>query len=202
MKFNDFRNRMAPFTLFSLRDTRILDPGFDRRRLYEWSAKGYLKLIAKGWYLFADTSIDENTLDWIANRIYAPSYISLETIMSRTSLIPDTVHAITSITTRKTRTIQTVFSKFIYRTVSPRLFFGYTLGPHEVKIALPEKAILDYLYLHTDIRTREDFESLRVDRQALVGRINRRRFDKFLKHYTNKALQRRAELFFTWVCHA
>src|SRR3990167_6547201 len=40
----------------------------------------------------------------IANRLYAPSYISFEYAMSRYGLIPESVYAVTSATSRITRT--------------------------------------------------------------------------------------------------
>lgn len=188
--------------LFSIQDARLLEPGFDRRRLYEWSVKGYIKLLTKGWYIFSDVATDENRLDQIACKLYAPSYISLETMLSRTELLPDMVRSVTSVTTRKTRTIQTAIAKFSYRTLSPRLFFGYDIGSNGVKTACLEKALLDYLYLAADMRTREDFESLRIDREMLAERLDQRRFEEILAKFNIKTLRQRAELFMKWVRHA
>lgn len=198
MKYVNFRRQMAPLIVFSLRDARMIDSSFDRRRLHEWRGKGYIRLAAKGWYLFTDVDINDTLLDCIANRIYAPSYVSLETVLSRSGLLPDTVLKVTSVTTRKTRTVRSDIAEFTYRTVSPRLFFGYTIGPRGEKVATPEKALLDYLYLHPDLKTRTDFESIRSDRHIISQELNRVRFGEYLARFGGKTLRARADSYFKW----
>ena len=202
MNYIEFRTRMTPLTVFSLHDARMIESDFDRRRLHEWRRKGYIESLVKGWYLFADSTIDDDCLDRIANRIYAPSYVSLETVLSRMGFIPETVHSVTSIATRKTRDIRTDIAFFSYRTVSPRLFFGYEIMPHGAKVATAEKAVLDFLYLHADLAAPEDYDSLRIERQELSDRINTDRFNDFLTRFGSKALRLRAERFMQWVRNA
>ncbi|MBN1127779.1 MAG: hypothetical protein JXA71_02260 [Chitinispirillaceae bacterium] len=170
--------------------------------MHEWQKKGYVTLLANGWYLFSDVPVDENNLDWIANRLYAPSYVSLETVLSRRGLIPETVPTITSITTRKTREINTALATFTYRTVSPRFFFGYDTGLRGLKTAFVEKAVLDYLYLHADLVAQEDFESLRIDNAEFSIRFNMSRFNDFLSRFNSKALTTRAKKFMKWARYA
>ncbi|HEC61359.1 MAG TPA: hypothetical protein ENI27_03800 [bacterium] len=81
MNYITFRNTLRKFPVFSLIDARAVDPGFDRRRLNEWQAKGYIRKIINRHYLFTDIDIDENRLFEIAGRIYKPSYISLRTVL-------------------------------------------------------------------------------------------------------------------------
>ena len=202
MKYLDFRRRMAPFAAFSIRDARMLDPAFDRRRLHEWSARGYLRLLTKGHYVFADIDIDDRSLDLIANRLYAPSYVSLETVLSRAGLIPEKVRQVTSVTTRKTRSAPAGLATFSYRTVAPRLFFGYVIEPNGARVAVVEKALLDYLYLHPDLQTREDYESLRMDRRQLADQLDRRRFAGHLARFGSKALSERANRLLEWARYA
>ncbi len=82
MNFIHFKNSLRDFPVFSIADIRAAYGGFDRRRLSEWQKKGYIQKIIKGYYLFSDVDMNENTLSAIANKIYKPSYISLETAMS------------------------------------------------------------------------------------------------------------------------
>jgi len=198
MRYIDFRRKMDQFAVFSLNDARMLSADFDRRRLHEWSRKGYIRLIARGYYIFSDIEIDDTMLELIANRVYAPSYVSLESVLSRAGLLPETVLQVTSVSTRKTRTISTDISTFSYRTIVPRLFFGYEIGVRGTKVANVEKAVLDYLYLHPHLRTRQDYESLRIDRQQLAARVSQQRLDKYLERFGNKALYSRAQKLFTW----
>lgn len=203
MRYNEFRRLMAPFAVFSINDVRMVEPGFDRRRLHEWHTRGYIRLIAKKYYMFADITIDESVLDLVANKIYAPSYVSLESVLSRHGLLPETVSQITSVCTRKTRSIATDIATFTYRTIAPRLFFGYEIaGKSGTKVACMEKAILDYLYFHPDLRARQDYEALRIDRQELSSRIDQNRFESLLARFDMKALDVRAKKFIKWVRYA
>lgn len=86
----------------------------------------------------------------IANKIYFPSYISLETALSYHQIIPETVYSITSITTKKTQRFLVLGKEFVYRSLKTDGFSGYKLYQIDDKtrayIALPEKALADYLY--------------------------------------------------------
>ena len=199
MRFLDFRKALADFRVFSLSDIRVIDPGFDRKRLTEWQQKGYITKIIKGHYIFCDVEPDDNILIEIANRIYGPSYVSLETALAHHHLIPESVYAITSVTTRRTYAFETPVSRFFYRTLLRRLFFGYDIGPRPIKIAFVEKALLDLFYLNPNLQTEEDFESLRLDRDSLLERLDQHRFDAYLRRFAQKTLTGRMERFTRWL---
>ena len=78
MTYIEFQKLLNPFTVFSLADIRQAGFTFHRRRLSEWQEKGYIRKVIKGYYVFVDRAIDEKVLFEIANRIYAPSYVSFE----------------------------------------------------------------------------------------------------------------------------
>ncbi len=158
--------------------------------------------MANGYYVFAEARINEMFLVRVANKIYAPSYVSLETVLSQSGFIPETVHQITSISTRKTRIIKTPLGVFSYRTVSPRLYFGYEIQEYGSKIACAEKAILDYLYLHPDLRTRKDYESLRIEPAELKKNIDQSKFDELLHRFNSHALNKRVFNLFRWANYA
>ncbi|MCJ7525291.1 MAG: hypothetical protein MUP71_08725, partial [Candidatus Aminicenantes bacterium] len=150
MQYLEFQNALKDFTVFSLADIRQAEPGFHRRRLNEWQEKGYIKKVIKGHYVFSGLELDERVLFEIANRIYAPSYVSFEMALSYYGLIPESVFGITSASTRKTSRFSTTLGEFLYRTIQPRLFFGFEIRRHggkTFKIAQPEKAFLDFLYI-------------------------------------------------------
>ena len=201
MNYLTFRNFMKDFTVFSLRDILRVEPGFHQRRLNEWQAKGYIRKVIKGFYIFSDQPLDELVLFEIANRVYKPSYVSLESALAYYQLIPESVFGVTSVSTRRTYRFATGLAEFRFRTVKPGLFFGYELMPargKRVKIARPEKAVLDFLYLNPGLRSGPDFESLRIDTdrffrtvsvralQAAAVRFGRKPFiarvDRFLEH--------------------
>lgn len=85
----------------------------------------------------------------IANRLYFPSYISLDTALSYYHLIPETVYAVTSVTTKSTREFEALGRLFSYRRIKKEAFTGYileTVRGDRVYIASPEKAVADFLY--------------------------------------------------------
>jgi predicted transcriptional regulator of viral defense system len=175
MRFIDFKEQLKGFTVFSLPDIRMVDTTFDLRRLTEWRAKGYIRKIVRGHYIFSDTAVSEPVLYAIANRIYPPSYVSCETALAWYGLIPESAYATVSVSTRKTARFSTGTGVFLYRTVAPRLFFGNDIavaGGVRFTIAGVEKALMDFLYLHPDLREPEDMESLRINAEAFHTRVN------------------------------
>ncbi|MBN1669970.1 MAG: hypothetical protein JXR37_02990 [Kiritimatiellae bacterium] len=202
MRFVQFRRVMARFPVFSLSDIRMVQRDFDRRRLSEWQEKGYIEKIVNRYYRFADIPVDDAFLFRVANKIYSPSYISFESVLSEANLIPETVHQVTSAATRKTVSYSTRIGVFSYRTLNPRLYFGYDVGQEGLRVATLEKAILDYLYLHPELKDREDIEALRVDPSELKSRLDLERFEAFLARFDKKALVKRATGFLKWVHYA
>lgn len=198
MNFIQFKDALKDFTVFSLNDIRLIDLHFHRRRLIEWQEKEYIRKVAKGRYIFSDLKIDENVLFEIANRIYSPSYVSLESALSYYQLIPEAVYGITSVSTRRTYSFQTTLSEFTYKTIRPALFFGYeimTFNSKVFKIASMEKAILDFFYLHPYINSESDFTSLRFNAEVFMQIYNRKRMQGYLRKFAKKALSERISIF-------
>ena len=196
MNFIDFKNKLNPFIIFSLNDIRKIEVDFDVRRLSEWNSKGYIRRIRREYYMFADTSIDDHVLYLIANVMYEPSYISLETALSLHGLIPETVHAITSATSRKTAQFTTDVGIFSYRSFRPSLMFGYVLKPcadRTYRLAEPEKAVLDYLYLHPSLRQNADFEGMRFNAREFAGMVDWQKYGSYAHRFNSVALLERSE---------
>jgi len=195
MQFVRLKELLKDFTVFSLADIRMLDSAFHRRRLNEWQAKGYLIKICKGYYIFSDLTLAEGVLFEIANRIYAPSYVSFEMALAHYGLIPETVYGITSASSRKTYAFKTKIAVFSYRTVNTGLFFGYDLARYNdrkfFKIASPEKALLDYFYLNPSLKTDDDYASLRIDKETFSRIIDRNKLSDYLSRFNQKTLTKR-----------
>jgi predicted transcriptional regulator of viral defense system len=202
MNFIQFKNSLRNFPVFSIADIRAAYGRFDRRRLSEWQEKGYIQKIIKGYYLFSDVQVNENTLAAIANKIYKPSYISLETALSYYRLIPESIYMITSVSTRRTCRFETPLATFRYRAVKPVLFFGYSILSGGIKIAYIEKAILDFFYLNPSIRSEDDFFSLRLNREEMQSRMNAERLTDYVQRFHQKRLSNTIEHFLTWMGHA
>ena len=198
MTYLAFRENLRNLAVFNLNDIRKIDTRFDLRRLSEWQNKGYIKMIRRGHYVFADITINEHNLFFIANKIYAPSYISLEMALSYYHLIPEAVYGITSVSTRKTNNFRTEFGEFIYRHIKPSMMFGYKLishKEHNIKVAEIEKAILDFFYLNPRLEKEEDFASLRFNSEEFKAQADKNKINNYLSALGNKKLEKRFKNF-------
>lgn len=198
MQYIQLKDSLRDFTIFSLNDIRKVNNSFHRRRLNEWQDKGYIKKVVKGYYIFSDLSLNENILFEIANRVYSPSYISFETAFSYYHLIPESVYGISSASSRRTYNFKTQIAEFIYKTIKPQLFFGYNITKYDnkyFKIASIEKAILDYFYINSHIKTENDFVSLRINKDKFFNQFDEKKLFSYLKKFGKKTLTKRITSF-------
>jgi len=78
----------------------------------------------------------------------SPSYISLQTALFHHGLVSQIPEVVYSVTTAKTRRYQTPIGTFSIHHLEPEFFFGFEVNSsHDVKMATPEKALIDVLYL-------------------------------------------------------
>lgn len=136
--------------IFSPRDLGSLLKLTPRLTLY-YLQKG----IKDGLFLRLKNSLytlatDSARIEEIANRLYAPSYLSFEYALSHYNLIPETIYSITSATPKTTREYEVNGMAYSYTTIPQRAYTGYlpiTQDYRSYLIAEPEKAVADYLYL-------------------------------------------------------
>ena len=198
MRYLEFRDKFSDFIVFTQRQIKQLEPDFNDGLLYRWQKKGYIKKICKGHYIFCEQKIDELILFHLANKIYEPSYISMEQAFSYYNLIPETVYGITSISTKKTQIIKSSVATFYYNNLKPDLFWGYKLISYDginIKIAEIEKCILDYLKLKAHINSTEQFRGLRIDLENLRKQVDLEKFYSYLDKFKNKTLNKKVKNF-------
>lgn len=114
---------------------------------------------------------------FIANKIYQPSYISLETALSYYKIIPEVVYGNTSITTKTSREFETPIGNFTYRHIKIEAFTGYELrvaDRYKVLMAEPEKALADYLYF-------VDLKKVSLNDRLKLRNINRLKLLEYAK---------------------
>lgn len=170
MRFEQFRMLLEEMPVLSLSDIRHQEPDFYLPRLSEWQKKNKLIKLRQGMYSTSDFFQKECHLYFAANRMYTPSYVSFETALSAYSIIPEATYKIISATSNKTQYFKSPIGSFSYHHINSRLMFGYILGSFEkwtYRIASLEKAILDFLYIHSDIQTLDDFDALRWNTEQL-----------------------------------
>jgi predicted transcriptional regulator of viral defense system len=201
MKYLEFKESFKNKTVFTHNDIRKVAPAFHRRQLVEWQIAGHIVKIRNGYYCFSDQEKNEQLLYHFANQLYKPSYISLVSAMSYYNLIPEAVFNITSVGTLKTTLFDTPYGRFEYRNLKPSLFFGYKLvtsNNFTIKIAEPEKMILDYCYL-VKPTSQQDFESLRINKEEIIKLIDITKLDAYLSLFKSPIMNHRAGIFKTYI---
>lgn len=124
-----------------------------RRKLAELQRKGHLIRLKKGFYVFTKEFIGrEYSTQIVANLMYGPSYLSLESALQHYRLIPERVEVFSSVTTQKNKIFETAIGRFTYSHLHPSLYpLGITISKESdgrnFLIAKPEKALLDIFTL-------------------------------------------------------
>ncbi|MFH0735549.1 MAG: hypothetical protein V1773_11740 [bacterium] len=205
MNYINFYNQLKSFPAFTLTDINKLSGKVYYPQLFEWQKKGYIKRIANSLFVFEDTNLDEMKLFYLANRIYEPSYISLESALSYYGFIPEAVYNITSVSTKKTNIFNNQGIVFSYKTIKYNLNWGYNLVPWEntiIKMAEPEKALLDYFYLNAKIKTLDHIYGLRFNNYSINEKVNWEKLANYLSLFNNKSLSKRINLLKEWLKNA
>ena len=119
-----------------------------------WIKNGEIIQLKKGFYTtrdYVDKMFGKQAyLEFIANRLKFPSYLSLEYVLQKHSVLSESVFSITSITLKSKRVYRNKLGSFIYRSIRENLFTGYIIKKNngfEIKEAVKAKALFDYLYL-------------------------------------------------------
>jgi hypothetical protein len=116
--------------------------------------------LKKGFYIssyYQDATVgnpEQSELYWVylANALRSPSYVSLEYVLSKYNIIPESAFALTSITLKSSRVYTSEKATFIYRNIKRQLYDGYQFLVFgntglTVRMAYPYKALFDFLYL-------------------------------------------------------
>lgn len=149
-----------------------------RMVLHRYEKRGKLLRLKKG--IYTNTAYIERLknrgemevfTDFIANFIYSPSYLSLETILYRHNLLTEIPVNLTSVSKNKTVFFTNKLGNFIYHTIKPSLFCGFELSEESgfsIMRATKAKAMFDFLYLRKNILpNKEAVRELRLNKENL-----------------------------------
>lgn len=154
--------------IFSANDIRSLfgvSAGATSALLHRYTKRRFILKLKRGLYAFPDALPPDV---YIANKLYSPSYLSLEFALSYHGVIPETVYEITSVTTKATRRFETLGKVFSYRGIKKAAYTGYEIQEQQglnFNIANAEKAFVDTNYLR-----------LR-NKQEPISRFNKEKID-------------------------
>lgn len=165
---------LSLFTLKTLRDILTIKKEGTLFSVVKKLVKAEVLLrLEKNKYLLKGAKINDFVL---ANFIYSPSYISFESALNFYGIFSQFPYEISSATTNKT--VEKIFQNkaFIYTHIKKDLFWGYE-KKEGFLIALPEKALLDQLYL-----TAKGYKKLNLDEYNL-SKVRVSRLKEYLDKY-------------------
>lgn len=198
MNYWEFSNSFFNQVCLNIHQINEKFPGMDKNNLSRWVKQGKLIKLRNGYYSFPEYLNENSSQMYIANRIYKPSCISLQTALSFYGIIPESIINVTSITTLKTVEFENSFGTFSYKTIQPKLFFGYMQKPFlknmTFLLADPEKAILDLLYIYPFYNSHNEIEELRFDKDIINEEVNPVKLFEYTARFNNKALANRIRI--------
>ena len=167
-----------------------------RVQLGRWVKAGKLIQLRRGVYCLAQPyrKVDPHPF-FAANFIKQPSYVSLQSALSYWGMIPEYVPTITSITTGRPEELKNELGSFMFRHIRKNLFYGYrevSLGnKQKALVAVPEKALLDLMYLTPGADTMGFLQELRLQN---LERLEMKRFEELAIKSKSLKLRKSIEL--------
>ncbi len=171
-----------------------------RKKIHSLVKSGLLQSIKQGVYVVSENlGLRPYSLEILANLIYGPSYISLESALSYYGFIPERVSTTTSICIGRNKRFSTPVGEFEYCHLKD-LIYSDGVQLREVfkdsfcQFASPEKAILDFIYIR---ETGDEFkdskgyfnyiiESYRLDINALKKETSVKKLKVLTQHYSSE----------------
>jgi len=154
MKYINELNTASYFNKNTLQQVAPISDNALYSNIKRWLKQNIIIQLKRGTYVTNDYYIrlpeKQAYLEFIANKLKSPSYLSLEYVLQKYSLLTEGVYAFTSITLKKTNTYKNKLGLFTYSNISQNLFTGYKIVNKEgfqIKEASKAKALFDFLYL-------------------------------------------------------
>jgi len=172
-------------TVFSIHELALLFPSIVysllKRRLSYYVLTGKLKKLRRGIYAKPTFEPDE-----LVQKIYAPSYISLQTVLMREGILfqPYTTIFAASYLTREIIINSSI--RISYHTLPSKILLckNGLIEKNGYSIASKERAFLDMIYIHKNYHI-DNLTSINWDIVAEIRTI-----------YSNKSFQRRVESYY------
>lgn len=118
--------------------------------------RGAMVRLRRNWYVtrsYLDTAerrgFFSDYVEFVANTLYAPSYLSLDYVLHEHNMLTEIPRNITSVGLRKTEQFSNDLGTFIYHAIKEELFAGFKVikkGNFSILKATKAKALFDFLY--------------------------------------------------------
>ena len=200
MNYPLFRERFLSSGCVSTADIAAAYDRFDKNNLTRWCGRGLLVPLRNGFYAFPDFLRNEEFVYHVANRIYAPSYVSLHSALGYHGYLRAAAGMpVSSVSRRKTMTFRNAFGKFDYQTMKAELHFGFgrhTVDGFTIEMAYPEKALLDLFYLYPSLYgTEQGLRNFAIEEQILYESLDVEKMYDYLERFGSRVLGQRVDLF-------
>jgi len=178
MKFIELLSIVGGETVFTtgLLLAGDVSPEAVRLQLSRWVSEGRILRLRRGLYTLAAPYATVPPEPFvIANAMERSSYVSCQSALEWHGLIPEAAPTVVSVTPGRPCVVENDLGSFIYRHLKPSLLWGFRneeMGEgRTVRIAEPEKALLDLAYLEPGGDSMRYMEHLRLQNlQALDNR--------------------------------
>ncbi len=205
MKFQDILRHFGGFGFFDLPNVLALTQEKKATvnvTLHRWAKQGLVVPLRRGLYAFPeDMAKNPMTAERTANQIQKDTYVTGLWLLNQTGLIPEGVMEVTNATLGNPAKFDTPLGRYAYQHIQTQGFFGYETKPdaggYIVRVALPEKALLDFFWWHKLEWDRKEFERWRI--QDPFGRLNTGRLHEFARRWDQPRLFRAAKNLTTYL---
>lgn len=144
---------------YSVLESLLTGYASPRHKIASLEETGKLIRLKRGLYVVAPAVSGQLlSTELIANHIYGPSYVSLESALRYYGLIPECVYSVRSMTIKRSRQFDNSIARFDYTCCNDEYFpIGIRLEQKEryvFMIASPEKALCDLISYTPNVRLR------------------------------------------------
>jgi len=179
MKLEKLKNKVSKLLFFDKNSLKLLEKDDNNlsANLKYWLKSGDLIALKSGFYVLRDRYEKEETkglyLEYLANRLLSPSYLSLEYVLDKYQLLSESARVLTSITDKVARKFSNSLGTWRYDSLPNKLFIGYKIKYFRnmpISEATKAKALFDFLYLRFrrgDEPTEKGLENLRLNWENL-----------------------------------
>lgn len=161
--------------------------------------KGKIIRLKKGFYVsakFIEEIQKKNTfsdyIELIANKIYEPSYLSLDYVLYEYNILTEISKNFTSISLNKPIFLSNNLGNFFYHKIKKDLFLGFSVikkGDFAILKATKAKALFDFLYFRkNNLIDRRAIEELRLNLNNIKP-ADWREFKKYLRIEKSKRMK-------------
>lgn len=189
-----------PNSQFTSQEVAILFPGSDDQRyglVKRAISSGEIIHIRRGLYCLAPKYRKKGiNLYALAQHVYGPSYVSLESALSWHGWIPEAVHGIASASFKKSKEFKTPLGLFSYDRIPQKLFYTEVMrftdeSGNVFLMASPLKALADYVYVRKKnwMGIEPVVGSLRIEAEEFQ-QVTRDSLEGLISNYSNSRIKR------------